>query len=96
MNSAGYLSVGATAFLTGYIAEHYGLRPAPFYLDIAFATLGPGFSALLVRDTGRHVALEVSHHAETAEVVSFGQMDAALLAAGRTAARFWGATCSSG
>jgi hypothetical protein len=64
--------------------------------DIAFAALGLGFSALLVRDTGRHVALEVSHHAETAEVVSFGQMDAALLAAGWKAARFWGATCSSG
>jgi hypothetical protein len=64
--------------------------------DIAFAALGLGFSAPLVRDTGRHVALEASHHAETAEVVSFGQMDAAVLAAGWKAARFWGATCSSG
>jgi MFS family permease len=71
---AGYLSVGVTAFLTGYIAEHYGLRPAPFYLGIAFAALGLGFSALLVRDTGRHVGLEISRHAEAAEAVSFGQI----------------------
>ena len=27
---AGYLAVGVTAFVTGYIAERYGLRPAPF------------------------------------------------------------------
>src|SRR5882762_1968846 len=71
---AGYLSVGVTAFLTGYIAEHYGLRPAPFYLGIAFAALGLGFSALLVRDTGHHVGLEISHHTETAEGVGFGQI----------------------
>ena len=25
---AGYLAVGVTAFLTGYLAQHYGLRPA--------------------------------------------------------------------
>src|SRR6266849_3077953 len=62
---AGYLAVGVTAFLTGYLASRYGLRPAPFYLGIAFAALGLGFSALLVRDTGRHVGLEISRHAET-------------------------------
>src|SRR2546429_2990230 len=71
---AGYLAVGVTAFLTGYIAEHYGLRPAPFYLGIAFAALGLGFSALLVRETGQHVGLEISRHAETAEAVNFGQI----------------------
>ncbi len=71
---AGYLSVGVTAFLTGYIAEHYGLRPAPFYLGIAFVALGLGFSALLVRDTGRHVGLEISRHAESAEALTFGQI----------------------
>ena len=37
---AGYLSVGVTAFLTGYIAQRYGLRPAPFYLGIGYAVLG--------------------------------------------------------
>lgn len=59
---AGYLSVGITAFLTGYIAARYGLRPAPFYLGIGYAVLGLTLSALLVRDTRHHVALEVSQH----------------------------------
>lgn len=45
---AGYLSVGVTAFLTGYIAEHYGLRPAPFYLGAGYAVLGLVLSVLLV------------------------------------------------
>jgi MFS family permease len=71
---AGYLAVGVTAFLTGYLAEHYGLRPAPFYLGFAFAALGLGFSALLVRDTGQHVGLEISRHVEAAEAVSFAQI----------------------
>ncbi|HVA11798.1 MAG TPA: MFS transporter, partial [Stellaceae bacterium] len=48
---AGYLSVGVTAFLTGYIAQRYGLRPQPFYLGIGYAALGLILSALLVRDT---------------------------------------------
>ena len=55
---AGYLAVGVTAFLTGYIAAHYGLRPAPFYLGIGYATLGLALSVLLVRDTRDHVRLE--------------------------------------
>src|SRR5215831_15386919 len=37
---AGYLAVGATAFLTGYIASLYGLRPVPIYLGVAYAILG--------------------------------------------------------
>jgi MFS family permease len=55
---AGYLAVGVTAFLTGYIAAHYGLRPAPFYLGIGYAILGLSLSVLLVRDTREHVRLE--------------------------------------
>jgi MFS family permease len=56
---AGYLFVGVTAFLTGYVAQHYGLRPYPFYLGFAYAVLGLGLSVLLVRDTRAHVGLEV-------------------------------------
>jgi MFS family permease len=55
---AGYLAVGVTAFLTGYIGAHYGLRPAPFYLGIGYAILGLALSVLLVRDTREHVRLE--------------------------------------
>ena len=68
---AGYLSVGLTAFLTGYIAERYGLRPEPFYLGIAYAAMGTSLSILLVRDTRHHVALEVSRHATSVEKVGF-------------------------
>ena len=56
--SAGYLAVGATAFLTGWIASEYGLRPYPFYLGLFFVTAGMLGSLLLVRDTTPHVELE--------------------------------------
>lgn len=47
----GYLSVGATAWATGYLASRFGLRPYPFYLGIAYAVLGLAFSVVLLRDT---------------------------------------------
>jgi len=55
---AGYLSVGASALATGWIAATYGLRPEPFYLGIVFVGLGLVLSALVVRDTSQHVSLE--------------------------------------
>ena len=48
---AGYLAVGLTAFLTGYLATLYGLRPIPFYLGIGYAVAGLLLSVLVVRDT---------------------------------------------
>lgn len=71
---AGYLSVGITAFLAGYLAQHYGLRPQPMYLGMAYAVAGFGLSILLVRDTRRHVALEASRHTEPRETASFWQI----------------------
>src|SRR6266571_4030864 len=68
---AGYLTVGVTAFLTGYIAAHYGLRPAPFYLGIGYAILGLALSALLVRDTRDHVRLEARANDKQIEPVGF-------------------------
>ena len=59
---AGYLSVGLTSFFAGYIAQHYGLRPQPFYLGIGYAVLGLVLSTLLVRDTRHHVGHEITHH----------------------------------
>jgi MFS family permease len=68
---AGYLMVGITAFLTGWIASTTGaLRPDPFYLGIGYAVLGLGLSALVVRDTGEHVRLEAAGHAK-AEPIRF-------------------------
>lgn len=56
--SAGYLAVGAVAFLTGWIAGEYGLRPYPFYLGIGFVAAGLFASIFLVKDTVHHVAIE--------------------------------------
>src|SRR5690349_5127053 len=57
---AGYLAVGVTAFLTGYLAAGYGLRPVPIYLGVAYALLGLVLSWALVRDTRAHVQLEMA------------------------------------
>jgi MFS family permease len=59
---AGYLAVGVTALLTGYLAARYGLRPQPFYLGIGYALLGFLIVAFLVRDTGDHARLEMEQH----------------------------------
>jgi len=58
--SVGYLAVGAVAFLTGWIASEYGLRPYPFYLGFGFAGLGLLGSWLFVKDTVHHVAKETT------------------------------------
>ncbi|GLS39991.1 MFS transporter [Mesorhizobium tianshanense] len=71
---AGYLAVGVTAFLTGYLAAQYGLRPVPIYLGIGYALLGAGLSILLVRDTRDHVRLEASSHAQQSAPISFRQV----------------------
>ena len=60
--AAGYGAVAATALATGYLAAQYGLRPAPFYLGLAYAALGLGVSTLFVRETHHHARLEASTH----------------------------------
>jgi MFS family permease len=57
---AGYFAVAASAFATGWIAAHYGLRPQPFYLGIVYVALGLALSALLVRETRHHVLHETN------------------------------------
>ena len=71
---AGYLAVGVTAYLTGYIASEFGLRPAPIYLGVAYAILGFMLSILLVRDTRDHVRLETAGHARQAPSISFREI----------------------
>ncbi len=61
---AGYFAVAGSALATGFIAAHFGLRPQPFYLGVAFVALGLGLSALLVRETKHHVAAESKLHGE--------------------------------
>ena len=71
---AGYLAVGVTAFLTGYLASRYGLRPVPIYLGVGYAILGAALSILLVRDTRNHVRLELSNHAKEASPLHFREI----------------------
>jgi MFS family permease len=56
---AGYIAVAVAAFASGEIAVRYGLRPEPFYLGIAAATLGLFLTLLFVRDTAGHVREEI-------------------------------------
>ncbi|HEV8307424.1 MAG TPA: MFS transporter [Methylomirabilota bacterium] len=61
---AGYLSVGLSAWLTGYLASLYSLRPEPFYYGGVVAILGLGLSLFFVRETRGHVELEIAQRAE--------------------------------
>lgn len=58
---AGYLAVSAAAFMTGYLAAEYNLRPVPFYPGFVFAALGLLFSIFLVKETRGHAALEAAN-----------------------------------
>ncbi len=71
---AGYLAVGVTAFLTGYLAAQYGLRPAPIYLGIAYAILGAALSIVLVRDTREHVRLEIGNSPRETNAIGFWEI----------------------
>jgi MFS family permease len=55
---AGYISVAIVAFLTGWIASEYGIRPYPFYLGIGLIFLGLIGSIFFIKDTKYHVAKE--------------------------------------
>ncbi|MEY4350067.1 MAG: hypothetical protein RL078_109 [Bacteroidota bacterium] len=59
--AAGYLAVGGVAFLSAYLANHYALRPYPFYIGILLSVLGLLFSIFLIKDTRGFAALEVEH-----------------------------------
>ncbi|GAC1479775.1 MAG: MFS transporter [Acidimicrobiales bacterium] len=60
--AAGYGAVALTALATGFIAEHAGLRPEPFYLGVVFAGLGLGLSTLFVRETRGYADHEAATH----------------------------------
>jgi len=57
---AGYLSISLVAFLTGWIAANYGLRPYPFYLGIVLSFAGLLLSIFKVKDTFHHVQAEAA------------------------------------
>ena len=55
---AGYFAVGLVAFLSGYIAENYGITPYPFYLGIGISIIGFLLTLLFVKDTRLFVHVE--------------------------------------
>jgi len=71
---AGYLALGVTAFLTGYLASLYGLRPVPIYLGAGYAILGALLSIVLVRDTRDHVRLEAAASSKQTTPMSFREI----------------------
>jgi MFS family permease len=67
--ASGYGAVALTAWATGLLASRYGLRPEPFYLGLAYAGLGLGLSALVVRETRDH-----AHSEDSGGVASVGKV----------------------
>ncbi len=57
---AGYFAVGLVAFLTGYIANNYGITPYPFYIGIFVSVVGLILTAFWVKDTRAFVYKESS------------------------------------
>jgi MFS family permease len=55
---AGYFAVGVVAFLSGYIASHYGIRPYPFYIGIVISIMGLLMTLIWVKDTRAFVHKE--------------------------------------
>jgi hypothetical protein len=63
---SGYVAVGVTSWVTGYIAASSGLRPAPFYLGIGVAVIGLLTSIVFVRETHGHARVDSSTTSTTA------------------------------
>jgi MFS family permease/rhodanese-related sulfurtransferase len=55
---AGYFSVGLVAFLSGYIANKYGVSPYPFIIGIFISIIGLVLSIVWVKDTSTFVKKE--------------------------------------
>jgi MFS family permease len=48
---AGYFAVGLVAFLTGYLANTYGITPYPFYIGVFISIVGLILTLFWVKDT---------------------------------------------
>jgi MFS family permease len=64
---AGYVAVGFTAWITGYIASIYALRPQPFYLGIGVAFAGLLLSLVFTKETRQYARLEATLHPKVAD-----------------------------
>jgi len=63
--AAGYGAVSVTALITGSLAAHYGLRPAPFLFGAIVIALGLGLTTAAVNETQHHARHEASRHTST-------------------------------
>lgn len=61
---AGYFALGVFAFLSGYLAQAYGIRPYPFLLGVVLALAGLILTVLFVWDTRKHVEMEARKHSD--------------------------------
>jgi MFS family permease len=52
---AGYFAVGIIAFLSGYLANRYGITPYPFYLGVVISIVGLLLTLFFVKDTQNFV-----------------------------------------
>lgn len=57
---AGYFAVGVVAFLSGYIANKYGITPYPFYIGIFISIVGLLLTLIWIKDTRIFVQKESS------------------------------------
>lgn len=65
--AAGYGAVAVTSLLAGYLAEQFGLRPAPFLLGLFYTALALLLSGVFVRETRGHARLEAGQHTPRAD-----------------------------
>lgn len=63
---AGYMGLSIIAFLSGYVASHFDLRPYPIYIGIIIAILGTLLS-LFTKDTGKHLRLQLKQQYNSAK-----------------------------
>jgi MFS family permease len=59
---AGYIAVAIVAFLTGWIAGEYGIRPYPFYIGLVLVALGLISTVFFLKDTMQHVKKEAGEN----------------------------------
>ncbi|MGG7035327.1 MAG: MFS transporter [Flavobacterium sp.] len=55
---AGYFAVGIVAFLSGYVANKYGITPYPFYIGVGLSIIGFLLTLFFVKDTRLHAHKE--------------------------------------
>lgn len=55
---AGYFAVGIVAFLSGYVANKYGITPYPFYIGVFISIVGFLLTLIWVKDTRAFVYKE--------------------------------------